>query len=210
MFNLITSYYKINNEERQNEINKSLLYNLQNEYINKIYLLNSEIYNLDFVDNIYNSKIIQIVVNNNNKDRLYYDYVIHFINNNILNEKCIISNSDIYFDNTLKYLENYNFNNKVIALTRYDNGKLLNGCDSQDSWIFISPLNIDISLCNFKFGIPGCDNIFAYIIKKCGYDIINPCKTIITHHLHNSLFRTYNYDDIIYGDYHIVHHEELN
>ena len=93
MFNLITCYYNTINTNRNNEINECLINNLNNKYIKKIYLLNDKIYNFDFLNNENINKIIQIVVDDKNKERLHYNYAIDFINNNIFNETTIT----IYF-----------------------------------------------------------------------------------------------------------------
>lgn len=208
MFNLITTYYESNNDERQTELNECLIHNLNNNFIKKIYLLNDKIYDFIFLNNENISKIIQVEVDEDNKKRLGYDFSIKFINENIPNEKCILSNSDIFFDTTLDHLETYDLNNKVLALSRYNEGVLYDRHDSQDSWIFISPLNIDLNLCNFKFGTRGCDNSIAYTIKESGYDILNPSKTIITHHVHKTEFRTYP-SNVVPGPYHMVKIGEL-
>lgn len=202
MFNLITSYYHSPNDERQQELNQCLIHNSKNPHIKTIYLLNAQIYNLDFVDQEYRSKIVQFTVSDENKDRLYYYCAIQFTNNYLHGQRCIVSNSDIYFDDTLNLLENVDFNNKLFALSKYEDGVLHERTiDSQDSWVFSSPLKVDISTLNFKFGHPGCDNIFAGLVMKSGYYVSNPCKTIKTHHLHKSDYRTYTQDDRIFGEY---------
>jgi hypothetical protein len=200
MFNLITTYYNSNNEIRQKEINNCLINNFNNQYIKQIYLLNDSIYDLNFINDCDN-KIIQIVVDDNNKKRLGFDYAFSFINKNLIGEKCIVSNSDIYFDDTLELLKEYNFNKKCLALTRYDGDKLVFKSNSQDSWFFESPIDIDVNKFNFKFGHPGCDNRIAQIVHESGYTIINPCLTIKTHHLHQSGIRNWTAKDRIDGKY---------
>jgi len=204
---LITSYYLTNNIDRQIEIETCLINNLNNNMLKKIYLLNDKHYDLNFSDN--ENKIIQIIVDDDNKKRLSFDYVINFINSNLKDEICILSNSDIYFDDTLILLKNYNFNNKFFGLTRYDNNKLIYKADSQDSWFFKSPLNIDLSKCNFKFGHPGCDNRLAFIVKESEYEVINPCYSIKTHHLHKSKFRTYNEKNRVVRPYYFIKFSKL-
>jgi hypothetical protein len=208
MFNLITSYYKSNNSDRQKELNECLKKNHTNNLIEKIYLLNDSIYQIDFIDNSDN-KIVQIVVDGDNKMRLGFDYVIDFANSNLQNKKCIISNSDIYFDETLGLLDKYDFAGKFFGLTRYDDGKIIKKIDSQDCWIFQSPLKTDISKCNFKFGHPGCDNRFAHLIKESGYNVINPCLSIKSHHLHSSNYRTYSKKNKVFGPYHFINFSKL-
>jgi len=200
MFILITTYYKSSHEIRQKEIDDCLINNFNNKYIKKIYLLNDSVYELNFINDL-NNKITQIVVDDENKERLGFDYAFGYVNNSLSGEKCIISNSDIYFDSTLELLKEYDFESKCLALTRYDDNKLKFKSNSQDSWIFQSPINIDLSNLNFKFGHPGCDSRINQIIKDSGYHIINPCLSIKTHHLHSSGIRNYTEKNRIGGKY---------
>ena len=202
MLNLITSYYHSPNDERQQELNQCLINNAKNSHIKTIYLLNAQIYDLYFVDQEHIGKIVQLVVNPENKDRLQYDCAIQFANNFLYGQKCILSNSDIYFDDTLQILNYIPFDNLAFALSKYENGILAERLiDSQDSWIFQSPLRLDMSLLQFKFGVPGCDNVFADILLKSGYQLHNPCKSIVSNHLHRSNYRTYTEEDRIKGEY---------
>ena len=43
--------------------------------------------------------------------------------------------------------------------------------DSQDCWIFKSPLNIDLNKINFSFRTLGCDSIFAKHVYDTGIKI---------------------------------------
>lgn len=211
---LITSFYLSNNIERNNELKKCLIKNYENTYIEKIYLLNNKIYNLDFInDSNKNKKIIQIIINNNNNYILKYNDAINFINNQFKNQICILSNSDIYFDNSLSKINNIDFNT-VYALLRYDedysgNKKIFQRFDiarndSQDSWIFKSPLHIDLNKIDFQFGILGCDNIFAYILNQSNIILKNPAYDIISTHVHNSDYRTYELDNRLHGTYCLI------
>ncbi len=209
MFNLITSYYLVDNEERQNELNQCLILNAKNKFIKSIFLLNDKIHDINFIESDYKQKIVQLIVNDDNKKRLHYDFAVNFINNYLYGEMCVLSNSDIYFDNTLNFLTNIDFTNQFIALSRYTDG-VVSPPVSQDSWIFKSPLNIDLQKIKFKFGVPGCDNVFANIVSNSGYNVTNPCKTLISHHLHNSNYRTYNEEQRIFGDYTFVVHSSID
>jgi len=238
---LITSFYLSNNIERNNELKKCLIKNYQNNYIKKIYLLNNQIYNLDFINNIehsfdhkntyqvntisneklnINKKIIQIIINDDINYILKYNDAINFANNQCENEICILSNSDIYFDNSLLKIKPINFNNIVYALLRYDednngNKKIFERFniprnDSQDSWIFKSPLNIDLNKADFSFGTLGCDNIFAYILNQSNIILKNPAYDIISTHVHNSDYRTYEVDNRLNGKYCLIDPVKLN
>lgn len=210
MINLITTYYKTSDENRNNEINKCLIKNVENKNIKKIYLLNNNIYDFNFI-NDNNYKIKQVLISKEIDYKLKYKDAFIFINEYLKNEICILSNSDIYFNETLSLINDINIKNSVFALLRYDediNGDLsilkkynIPREDSQDSWIFKSPLNIDLNQLNFSMGTLGCDNVFANIIYENNIKITNPSLDIITIHVHLTNFRTYTEIDRIYGKY---------
>ena len=208
---LITTYYKSRNINRQSEIDICLKKNFENKYIKKIYLLNNEIFDLNHININYKNKIEQIVICSDINYKLNYKDAIEFINNNLIHDICILANSDIYFNDSLSKITNKNINNYFFALLRYDedeNGKIdifrrynEPRDDSQDSWIFRAPLNINTNNLKFSFGTLGCDSIFASLVYDTKINISNPSYDIVSIHLHNSNHRTYNYDDRIHGKY---------
>jgi hypothetical protein len=207
---LITTYYKSKNKERQKEIDDCLKKNYKNNYIEKIYLLNNEIYDLKLTG----TKIVQIIISKEKDYILKYDDAINFINKNLKNKICILSNSDIYFDNTLSKINSKNIKNNFFALLRYDldvNGNKniftrhdIPRDDSQDCWIFESPLNIDIDKLNFSFRTLGCDSIFSSIVHDANINVMNPSYDIVITHLHKTEYRTYNFDNRIHGKYCLI------
>jgi len=208
---LITTFYIPKNEIREKEINRCLQKNCLNPHIQKIYLLNDKIYNLPLNQELL-KKVEQIVINSDTNYKLRFDDAIHFINSNLQGSICILSNSDIYFDKTLGKIDNNTISNNIYALLRYDeseDGQLIElyskegnpRSDSQDCWIFKSPLKVDIKLLNFEFGTLGCDNVFANIIYNSGIYISNPCLEIRSIHVHSSNFRTYNDSTRLWGNY---------
>lgn len=193
---LITSYYHSSNEGRQLEIDDCLRRNAKNPLIKSIHLLNDQIYDLSFIDSI-SEKITQVVVDDDNKKRLSFLYAISYANRNFPGKICMLANSDIYYDETLSKLNTIPteiWPNTFLAISRYNDGKLQPSCaGSQDTWIFQSPTSFDPEKdCNFNFGIPACDHRIAHIFHQNGYQVINPCHDIITHHLHSSNFRNYS------------------
>ena len=186
---LITTYYMSLNEERNKEIQKCLIKNFENQYIKKIYLLNNQIYDLSFIKKS-NKKIEQVIISNNNNYILNYKDAIDYINTNLQNNICILSNSDIYFDNSLFNINSYNIAGKFYALLRYDEDEKGERHifrrhneprdDSQDSWIFKSPLNIDTNKLDFTFRTLGCDSILAKHVYDTGIKVCNPSYDIIT------------------------------
>jgi hypothetical protein len=210
---LITTFYIPNNETREKEINLCLQKNCENPFIKKIYLLNDKIYKLPLSEEEQN-KIEQIIINSSPNYKLRFDDAVNFINTckECIGNYCILSNSDIYFDKTLEKINNETMTNNVFALLRYDNNcedgtislyskEGVPRSDSQDSWIFKSPLKTDTSLLNFEFGTLGCDNVFANIIYNSEIYISNPSFSIISIHLHSSNYRTYTNESRIYGTY---------
>jgi hypothetical protein len=208
---LITTYYKSKNENRQKEIDTCLRKNNENIYIEKIYLLNNEIYDLSYFGN----KIVQIIISKDKDYILKFNDAINFINNNLKNKICILSNSDIYFNESLSKINNKNLGCRdFFALLRYDediNGNIkiftrhdFPRDDSQDSWIFKSPLNVDLDELGFSFRTLGCDSIFSSIVHESNFKVTNPSLDIITIHLHLSNYRTYTSNNIIHGKYCLI------
>jgi hypothetical protein len=210
---LITTYYRLKNKERNEEIDKCLFYNYQNDYIEKIYLLNNEIYNIPFIKD-KKKKIIQYLISEDKDYKLKFNDAIKFINEKLNDRICILSNSDIYFDKSLSKINNKTIYNNCFSLLRYDEDNKGNKIifsrygesrdDSQDSWIFRSPLNIDLNKLNFSFGTLGSDSIFCTLIKESNINLSNPCFDIISTHVHKSDVRTYKIDDRIHGTYTLV------
>ena len=211
---LVTTYYKPTNKDREEEINRCLIKNYQNKYIEKIYLLNDKIYDIPIKNN-YKNKIEQIIVSNDKKYKLTYYDSIKFINEKLDDRICILSNSDIYFDNSLQKINNKTIKNNFMALLRYDEDKDFKKNifkrfdeprdDSQDCWIFKSPLKVDLNKLHFSFGTLGCDSIFAsFVAYESGLNIMNPSYDIISTHVHLTDYRTYSQDDRIHGKYCLI------
>ena len=117
------------------------------------------------------------------KTRSHYQDFANYINEcTEQNDINIISNSDIYFDETLKEAENIK-EGECYALCRQ--GMLENyWAGSQDTWIFRGKIrkgNYD-----FPIGYPGCDNKIAFELDKAGYKVTNPMHSIKTHHNHKN------------------------
>ena len=214
---LVSCYYTSSNIERQKELNDTLIYNVNNKYISQIILLNDQIYPLDFIKK-NKKKINQVVWYK--EGNLYFNKAIEYINDYLCGEIVILSNSDIYFDNTLELLTN-KFTEKIVyCLLRYEileNGKKdifrhfdEPRSDSQDSWIFKSPLEINLDDVNFSFGTLGCDNIFANVLYNNNYKLFNPSYDIITTHLHKTEERTYDGSTRIHGNYCLIKPDHLD
>lgn len=188
---LLMEYFQSDNAGRLGEHLTCLEENILNNIISKIVLFISD----DSVC-LINSKKIEIKYLNN---RPTYDDIFKICNKEYSNEICIVSNADIMFDDSLRYINNVNINNRFIALNRWDlneDGSLIRFRhdigDSQDCWIFKSPVNIKNA--DFTMGKLGCDSRIAYLAFEVGMDVINPSEQIITKHLHNTKSRTVSAD----------------
>lgn len=124
-----------------------------------------------------------------------YNDFFRYANESLPNDSIVaISNSDIFFDETIQLAENIK-QNEVYALSRWDiqkdgSSKLFNRWDSQDTWIFRTPIK-EIPGADFTMGIAGCDQVIAHLLTVSGYKVTNPSKSIHCHHLHLSNVRNY-------------------
>ena len=198
----ITQYYR-SKSKRTKEIDFCLERNIANPYIDKIVLLNEEVYDLkEKVEKV--EKVEQIVIGK----RLFYDDVLKYIA--ALPEDVIVvfANADIFLDSSIRTIWSTSLENKFFALLRYDyaNGKSqIFGprADSQDTWIVSSKSVKERTWdeeVHFSFGISGCDNSITMEMLRKKFLVINPALSIKTHHVHASEIRTYDKDEIVNKD----------
>jgi len=133
---------------------------------------------------------------------------INVINaNSVYGDIAIIANSDIYFDETLS-LANEIKEGECYALSRYDDN--IKGLipfhrrDSQDAWIFRTPIRMPNHADDLRLGVPGIDNRLAFELNNVGYKVTNPCSQIKAIHLHRSNRRNYTSKDRIEPPYLLV------
>lgn len=179
---LITQYYLPNDKNLQKNLDLALQKNLYNNNISKIYLLTENYINFDKF--YHSSKIEQIVINK----RLTFADAFTFANEKLNNSYTIISNADISFDHTLQFLNTqksssllnqnglYSLNKWILDLDDSSNSYILPlRMDSQDAWIFKSPLNLEYnkktkkefySKLNFYLGLPRCDGRVNNILQE--------------------------------------------
>jgi hypothetical protein len=199
--NLIYQFFIPDNKRRYDELKECLNHNVNNKYVNNIYLLNEDFYSASElgVDDLV--KISQFNVGK----RLTFADTFKFINDHDIQGYNVIINSDIFIDDTICRLNQTNLHESKILLaqlrhnfisqTPLSSAKLYGPrYDSQDAWILHSNHNIPEkyhSMFNFKFGVPGCDNKILYLFKMLGYSIQNDPLTIKIYHLHKDITRNY-------------------
>jgi len=184
MITLYTSFYQDSNPERQKELIYCLKQNIENPLIDRI---------LIFTEcPIPENPKITIIGNCRPTYRMLFDAVNTYCQNE--HEISLISNTDIYFDDSLSKLI---LNARTcVALSRWDvkpgqEPKLHNERFSQDVWIFQGKVR-KIRFCDFFLGVPGCDNRIAWELNQAGYVLYNPATTIKSYHYHPSDLHTYD------------------
>ena len=194
---LITSYYKTHNKERNEEIDFVLEKNVNSGIFERIVCV---------CDSIHRPKIkSQILEIFSIENRPTYDDFFS-IGNRYHGKIIVLSNTDIFYDDSLCESKNLLKEARILALTRYEydmknkTSTMEMGCDSQDSWIYKSPIDISGIDTSFNLGIPGCDNRIAHELSL-KYRVINPSLTIKTHHVHESDYRTYDVNKRLEGPY---------
>ena len=207
MINLISSFYIINNNneiatKRNNELIKSLNNNMNCHLISKIHLFVDDINALNIAINLNTNNKLKII--NIGKQPLYSDLFEYAIDN-LKDEICMISNSDIYlYECDLDCLNRLDSN--IFALSRYEHDLscpiIQNRWGSHDAFIFKSPLNKNIlTNINHVQNVAGSDDSVVNNLVDNGYKLYNPCFQIKIVHLHESELRTYDSVKIAHGKY---------
>ena len=198
----------IHQKQRVNELLTCIKKNLDIDIINK--------YVIFYEKTPQDITFLELLKKFDNLDIVYIDfrpsikYMIEYLNKHYKNQTCILTNSDILFDNTLNLLQDVDFNKCSIALTRYNvlshtnkfnfnyAGHTINynyhdatfklktmhtRGQSIDAWIFNLPLkhdNIDI---DFPLGTYNGDGYLNYQLS-INTKLFNPVYDIISIHLH--------------------------
>ena len=165
-----------------------------------------ENYNLDFIKNTHNIEVIKNITGK----RINFKDVFEYYNNNLSNNICVLTNSDIYLDKSIRLAKNINFKSQklFISLNRYENNKdnmppLLNGLEandaehknckvflkpyqesvwSQDAWIWGHKIDGIDNKFSFNLGTVGCDNHLNYLMHELEYKVLNCSRVICANH----------------------------
>ena len=172
------------NEDRAHELDTCLLKNLSNPYINRCYLLTESDLKQHLVRRFANFVEKLSVVNIGR--RLSYETSFAFANEHLAGSICILCNADICYDGTISKVHSIDMTDRVFALLRYNlragaTARLyripkstLGRIDSQDTWIFQSPVKVDMKQADFELGRGGCDNRIARVLVDSGLKVSNP------------------------------------
>lgn len=209
--NLFFPYYQCGDEDRQKEIDLCLRKNLENQFINKVFVLIDDGSTVP----LSSDKIKSIHLENR---PTYKDWIEL---SKGLTGFSILCNSDIYFDESIVIAREALENNKsFLSLSRWElvNGKTslhTNPHWSQDVWGVNCNNEFDqelVASLDFPMGVPRCDNKIAYLFAIRGWDIKNPCRYLKSIHVHETDLRTYHkkLDTRILGGVAYVHPGETH
>lgn len=200
---LFTSFYQDRNPIRHKELEHCIRMNVNNAEIDKIIVV-LEGRKEDFPVLNYSDRIEVIEAQRPTFNQFF----------KLANALCgpddiaIISNTDIYFDTSLKELDRIAWQSPTcVALSRWhynEGGNIVlhNEKFSQDVWIFKGPIR-QMQWADFYMGIRGCDNRIAYEILTAGYHVINPAQSIRCIHYHMSESRNYG-DEVVPKPYYPI------
>ena len=193
MISLVINYFNCDKKQRQLEFDEAIKGNLS--IFDRVHILAE-----------HSISIPNAIITYRNKTT--FQDAFDYANANV-RDIVVIANSDILFDSTIKLSNEYVNRNCCLALSRYekDGSKwvIRNRNDSQDAWIFKTPIRIKDA--NFLFGQRGCDNILAKMMQNIYKSVRNPAKTIITKHIHQTGYRTRNSLPIVQGGRGRIHIE---
>lgn len=192
----MTQYYLDDCPTRQKELDYCIRENLKNPLIHTVHIF----YENNPFPSANNIKIDHRVTYND-----YFEYANKYLNNCI----CVIINTDIVLDESLSKLQQINWNNIFLCITRHDvledgasilewDKRLGIGkkCATHDAWMFMPPVNINADM---SLGLPGCDGRLVYLLENAGYNVHNPAGIIKIHHYHRSNKRNYGKSDVVRG-----------
>lgn len=196
---LFTNYYTDKNKQRQAELEFCLESNISNPLISEVILITEE-------EAPKKTKIKAVNIGCRPTYSDFFRLINEITQEGDIN---IISNSDIYFNDSIKYVTNL-INKECFALTRWDlhmtkQMTFFDRTDSQDVWIFRGAIPFIEG--NFCLGKPGCDNRIAFEIQRTGYRLRNPSLSIQAIHVHNSGIRNFDWEspkDKVPGPYQMI------
>jgi hypothetical protein len=202
MIDIISSFYISKYSShldilRSQELEQCVLNNVNSSFVNKIHLFvddNDALIRLKEITS-YSDKIVVISVGIKPKYSDFFNYILNNLNDNI----CMITNSDIYLlDVDERLIENLNSDKIMYALTRHEYNMtcplINNYYGSHDCYIFNSKFitkDIINSHTDFYQNVLGIE---SHIVKNfCDFNfrVFNPCRQIKIVHLHKTELRNY-------------------
>lgn len=190
---LLTGLYHEPDAGRRGELRECLRRNAANELIREIHLFIEDSVAAEDLqsDSVLSGNKLRLVPHGR---RLTFRDLFDYSNRNLEGRGVIAANADIFFDDSLGLLEDYELDGKLLCLSRWDvqadgSASFFEHPASQDAWIFRAPVRG--FACDFPLGVPGCENRLAWEAQRAGLKLSNPGRSIKANHLHLSQVRHY-------------------
>ena len=187
---LYTQHYVCNNKERYDEYYYCLQKNIENNWIEKIIILFETKDDIPegYCDLYKNNKVRVIKIIKENLRRISFNEIFRHANYYFKKRKIIVSNNDIYYDDTLQLVQYQTLedNNEAVCLTRtnvFETGWEKHSA-SQDTFIFVAPVPVPIN--DIYIGWISSDNLICGHFYNHSYNISNPTQFINAFHYHRS------------------------
>ena len=206
-FIFMTSLYNELNQERVKELIFCLQENLRNPCIKKVHAIYDASQDADgpttVRDELDRLKIPYTIV----QGRPTFSFCFALARERYFGEHIILSNADILFDESISHLQNFDFTNKIVSLTRWEVGvqggtyipldaqaikqnerKRIVPLSSQDVWIFKSPMKLLEEAADLKDVMVGelsCDGFMNIAALRTGVLAVNPSLSVICWHIHS-------------------------
>jgi hypothetical protein len=191
---LLTGFYRDPDSARCIELLECLRRNALNEVIDQIHMLVEEPADPSEPVGSLSPALRSKLRATRQKGRLTFHHLFAYANALLSGQHVIIANADIYFDTTLRRLQNLDLSGKLLCLSRWDvqadgNTRFFEHPASQDAWIFKAPIRA--FPCDFRLGVPACENRLAWEADRSGLALSNPSRSVHANHLHLSGIRRY-------------------
>lgn len=199
---LVVGLYLDADADRLREFLTCLERNVGNPAISGVHVfLEQDVHPLRLVSTfpLLASRTVQLILGGT---RSTFSSLFAYANEELTGQRVIVANADIFFDQTLAQLDDYDLTGRLLCLSRWDlaenrTWRLSDFDYSQDAWIFHAPIvNIDAP---FHLGVPGCDNRLAWQAERAGLLLSNPSRSIRACHLHETRTRRYSASDRLNG-----------
>lgn len=205
MKRLLIEYWDCPIQERKKELDQTIQMNIDSGLFDEICIFSES-----QTDNFHNANVLVGA-------RKTVSEMISYSNSISSDEDVnILSNTDIFFDNSIEHLNELE-NDDVYCLSRWEDNIPFNrfiysnsihddfSVDnkdidyiiktdvqnlysmSADVWCWKGKINIQKG--NFNLGILGCDNVLSYQFRLSGKTISNPFHKVKVHHNHKSNLR---------------------
>ena len=211
---LIVQPFRSTSETRRMELAFALEKNLKHPHLTKIHALVETPEDAKFVQDIDFTE--KLTISETQGRRLTFAAAAKYAEQNLPSGSVVaIANADIFFDESLLHLgdtRSLDLDKKVLALTRWewtcglletsirrrDCVEFHPRIDSQDVWIFRTPLTV---MADVELGRPRCDNHIAALLAK-NYQLSSPSLLIRAIHIQtprNKTLRSYTSKEEIKG-----------